>query len=70
MGFEETEISKKPSKTAINKAAKEDLDQFTTGRIIWHLVKRHKFGLTAAYAVTISVFYFLPFVPILLSHML
>lgn len=70
MTYEETAIDKKPSKTAIHKAVKEDLDKFSTGRIVWHLIKRHKFGLTAAYAGLMTVLVVAPFLPgLLFSYM-
>ena len=68
--YETTPVSKKPSKTAINKAVKEDLDKFSTGRIVWHLVKRHKFGLVTGYAVVLTVIQFLPFLPELIAKSL
>lgn len=61
--FIETPVSTKPSKTAINKYKTDELNKLDTGAIIWHLVKRHKFALVTTYAVVLSVFYFMPFLP-------
>lgn len=63
MQYEETAVNTKPSKTAINKYKSDQLDKLDTGAIIWHLVKRHKFGLVCTYALVVSVFYFTPFLP-------
>jgi len=63
MKYEATPIKKTVSKDT---AAKYELGRYDTGAIVWHLVKRHKFALVVAYAVVISVQYFLPFIPDLL----
>lgn len=56
MTYEETPISKKVSKEAKNSV----LTDVKTGSMLWHIVKRHKFGLVATYAVAITVLYFVP----------
>ena len=66
MKYEETPISNKVSKEAVKKQKTDQLDKVNTSAIIWHLVKRHKFGLVTTYAVVISLYYFVPFLPDLL----
>jgi hypothetical protein len=70
MTYEETPVSGKVSKHAVKKEAGKVLDNFSTGRILWHVVKRHKLGLITTYAVILTAFYFLPFLPSLLAHSL
>lgn len=50
---------------AINKKM-ATIDQLKTQEILWHLVKKHKFGLTLSWAITITIFWLLPFVPALI----
>lgn len=70
MTYEETPINGKVSKRVVSKEAGRVLDDFSTSRILWHVVKRHKLGLITAYAIVLTIFYFLPFVPTLLAHSL
>lgn len=63
MKYEETPINKTVSKEAVKKHKNDQLDKVSTSAIIWHLVKRHKFALVTTYAVVLSVFYFMPFLP-------
>lgn len=68
MKYETTPVNKTVSKTAISKHKDTTLADVNTSSIVWHLIKRHKFGLVVAYAVVISVYYFVPFAPdVLLS---
>jgi hypothetical protein len=70
MEYIETPVSGKVSKHAVKKEAVRVLDNFSTSRILWHVVKRHKLGLITTYAIVLTVFYFLPFLPSLLAHSL
>lgn len=46
---------------AMKKNISEDLlSKVNTSRIIWHLVKRHKFGLVTLWAVLITITYMFP----------
>lgn len=63
MKYEETKVSTKPSKVAVQKYKHDELSKYNTGAVIWHLVKRHKFGLVCTYAIIVSVYYFIPFAP-------
>lgn len=63
MKYEETPINKTVSKEAVKKHKNDQLDKVSTSAIIWHLVKRHKFALVTTYAVVLTVFYFMPFLP-------
>lgn len=68
MKYEATPIknSKDLGKTLVIK----DLEKLKTGAIMWHLVKRHKFGLVSIWAVTITVLYLFPFAPHLLISLI
>lgn len=64
MEYEET-----PPKTTkgLSKAVKiKAVERLGTPTILWLLVKRHKVGLLAFWAGTVTVFYLFPFVPDLL----
>jgi len=55
-------------KTGKKKITKDASDEHTlkgvsTSKMLWVAVRRHKFGLVATYAVVLTVFYFVPFVP-------
>ena len=43
-----------------NKVSDNLLDKVSTSRILWHLVKRHKFGLVSIWAVLITISYMFP----------
>ena len=62
MKYEETP-GKKASKKSVDKY---QLETVSTKTILWHIVKRHKFGLVLTWAVIITVLYLFPFVPDLL----
>lgn len=69
MTYEQTPAkspSAKMSKKDAKRIAASELNQFNTASMLWHVVKRHKFGLVAGYAVVLTVLYFLPFAPDLL----
>lgn len=51
----------KVNKRAVkNKISEKSLEQFSTGRIMWHLAKRHKFGLVSSWAFIITVLWAFP----------
>lgn len=58
MTFEDTMPLTKPSKLSLKKEIKRvrevNINQMTTGQIIWHLAVRHKFSLMTIYAISIS----------------
>ena len=43
-----------------NKVSDDLLSKVSTGRIFWHLIKRHKFGLVATWAILITITYMFP----------
>lgn len=54
-----------PMKTGSAKAMKSAasdnyLQRISTSKILWHVVKRHKFGLVATWAVIITISYMFP----------
>jgi len=55
MEFETTPFKVGSSKAIKNKVSDNVLDKVSTGRIIWHLVKRHKFGLVATWAIVVTI---------------
>ena len=63
MTYEQTPISKTPSNLAISKELETMLDKFSSRKLMWRLIRRHKFGLLISYAATITVLYFVPFAP-------
>jgi hypothetical protein len=69
MTFEKTPISREVSKTAVDKALDELFNVAPSRKIIWRMIKRHRFGLMTSYAVVISIVVFVPFLPgLLLSY--
>jgi hypothetical protein len=46
-----------------SKAQNNALDSVGTGQIIWHLVKRHKFGLVSTYAIILTAVWLFPPLP-------
>lgn len=43
-----------------NKVSDDLLSKVTTSRILWHLVKRHKFTIVSAWAVVITISWAFP----------
>lgn len=70
MTYEKTPVIKKASKQAVKQEVAKELDRVSTGAIIWHLVKRHKFAIVLIYAITITVLYLAPFLPSLIASAL
>lgn len=60
MDFEPTPIKNGKVKDIKNKVSTQYLDQIGTGKIVWHLVKRHKFGLVTIWAILMTVSYIFP----------
>jgi len=69
MRYEDISLEK-PSTHAVSKNVDAMLNKVSTGRMLWHLTKRHKFGLVISWAIIITVVQFMPFLPGLLIHML
>lgn len=65
MVFEKTKPSTKPSKVAIDTTVGATLEDISTGKVVWALVKRHKFGLVSTWAVVVTVLYALPTLPLM-----
>lgn len=42
------------------KVSDDYLNNIATSRMIWHLIKRHKFGLVSVWAVLITISYMFP----------
>lgn len=61
MKYEETPVKK--SKVNHKTLAFKELDRVGTPSIFWYLIKRHKFGLVTTWAVIITLFYTVPFLP-------
>ncbi len=61
MDLLETPFKMGSSTRAIKNTVSDNvLEKVTTKRIIWHLVKRHKFGLVSIWAVIITVLWAFP----------
>ena len=68
MKYEKT--GKKVNKDTGNNAKDYTLKQVSTGTILWHVVKRHKFALVTLYAAILTILYLFPFAPDLLFSMI
>ena len=68
MEYETTPVKK--SKLNPTKLALQEIDRVGTASIIWYLVKRHKFGLVTAWAIVVTLFYTVPFLPDLLLNLI
>lgn len=68
MTYEETPVKK--SKLDPKKLALKELERVGTGSIIWYLVKRHKTGLLATWAVLMTALYMFPPLPDVLFGLL
>lgn len=66
MSYETTPFKVGSSPKAIkNKAGDNTLDRVSTSQIVWHLVKRHKFGLVSTYAIILTAVWVFPPLPYL-----
>lgn len=64
LAFEATPFKTVGSTRAIkNKVENNVLDKVGTGQIVWHLVKRHKFGLVTTYAIILTSVWMFPPLP-------
>lgn len=52
------------------KSVFKDMQSLSTFSITWFLVKRHKMFIVTSWAVIVSVYYFVPFVPDMILGML
>lgn len=59
--FAETPVDKTVSQTAIKTAKTKQLERFGSWELVWYLVKRHKFGLVATWAILVTIDHFVPF---------
>lgn len=59
MAYEATPV--KTSKDAGKRYAQKELDRVGTFALLWHVVKRHKFGLVASWALIVTIMHFVPF---------
>lgn len=70
MDFEATPFKLGSAKTMKNKVSEDLLSKVSTSRIIWHLVKRHKFGLVSIWAILITLTWVFPPIWDLLGSMI
>lgn len=68
MNYEETPVKK--SKVSGDTLVLKGLEKVSTTKIVWHLVKRHKFGLVLTWAIIVTMLYLVPFLPSLLVGMI
>lgn len=64
MKYETT--GKKVNQDTAKNAKEYALRNVKTSTLLWHLVKRHKFGIVATYAVVLTALYMFPPLPDLL----
>ncbi len=62
MRYEKTPI-KHNAKDIIKKQERLTLEQFSTSRLLWTVVKRHKFAIVATWAIIITVVNLFPPLP-------
>ena len=60
----------KASKGLGKKVAVNSLNNISTGAILWHLVKKHKFAIVSMYAIVLTAVYIFPPLPDILSSLL
>jgi hypothetical protein len=60
MEFETTPFKTGSSKSIKKNISDNVLDKISTGRILWYLVKRHKFGIVLIWAILMTVSYMFP----------
>jgi len=63
------ETGKKVNKDTASNAKDYELKRIDTTHIIWHVIKRHRFGLVSAWAVVITILYVFPPAPDLILSM-
>lgn len=69
MKYETTKVSKKPSQATVKKEVARELDQVSTGKILWHLVKRHKLAISVTLNILFIVNWALPAWPSILRSL-
>ena len=60
MSYELTEPKAGNVKAIKSKVTNEMLDKVSTSRMLWHIVKRHKFGLVVTWGVIMTINYVFP----------
>ena len=68
MNYEETPVKK--SKVSGDTLVLKGLEKVSTARILWYLIKRHKFAIVIVWAIVITILYLMPFLPSLLVGMI
>lgn len=61
---------KKVNKDTAKNAEMHELKRVSTSTLLWHVVKRHKFGLVSTYAVLMTAVYIFPPLPDLILSMI
>lgn len=65
---------KTPVKNNIKDASKQETERILKNidawAVLWHLVKRHKFGLVTTWAVTITALYVFPPLPYIIISLI
>lgn len=69
MEYLETPV-KNNVKQAVKSEQKAQLESINTGAIIWHLVKKHKFGLVSTYAFILTAVWLFPPLPSVIAALL
>lgn len=59
------QYEKTGKKSASSKDAADEgiLTSVSTSKMLWVAIRRHKFGLVSAYAIWMTIIYFMPFLP-------
>lgn len=68
MKYEETPV-KNSKHIDTNKLTLNELKNVSTFAVLWYLIKRHKFALTATYAIGLTVLYVFPPLPDLIKSL-
>lgn len=62
---------KGPNSPSVNhRLQMQALESISTKRLIWHVLKRHKFELVSTWAFVVTVVYVFPFLPEMLIGLL
>ncbi len=60
MSYEATPFKVGSAKAIKNKATNEALNEVSTMGLVWHIIKRHKFGLVLTWALVMTISYIFP----------
>lgn len=60
MTFEDITPAKSVSKKVVKNEVDKVLNQFSFGQMLWHNIRRHKFGLTMTWAIFMTSVYVMP----------